>query len=45
MKKFYESPEFELVSFETAEDFTVLSSYVDVSGGGNDNEIKADFWH
>lgn len=43
MVKFnYEAPEFELVSFETSEDITTLSSLV--GGDGNDNDIDAGLW-
>lgn len=43
MSKFnYEAPDFELVSFETSNDITSLSSLV--GSEGNDNEIDAGIW-
>ncbi len=43
MAKFnYETPDFELVSFETSEDVTLSSL---VGGEGNDNEIDAGTWN
>lgn len=45
MKELYESPIFDVVTFEASEDFATLSSLVDPSDNGNkDNEIDTGLW-
>ena len=46
MKKIYEPPVFDLVTFEASEAFATLSSFVDPSDNGNkDNEIDNSLWN
>lgn len=45
LKISYESPELELIAFESADEITALSSLVSEGDtGNNDNEIGADDW-
>ena len=44
MRNVYEAPEMEVGVLETAENVTILSSWVDVDGE-IDNDINADRWN